>query len=450
MNPLYDRTVRAPAPGDGPTHPAAGPADAQPAFRPLAIVDVDLAEGLPAIPAVDPATGEVRGGAWCLIRSGGQPVRILEIAFEEGSDGIGADAFEERARSGAPRPPAPPLPRLAASDERDVTVVIATRDRADSLARCLDSLMVQDYGRYDIVVVDNAPATAATAELVRSRYASSPVRVRYVREDRAGLGRAHNAGLAVSGGDLLAFTDDDVLVDRDWVGRIAANFAASPRVGCVTGLILPAELKTRAQYWTERHGGFGKGLERIVYDLDEHRPADPLFPLTAGAFGSGANMAFSRQALDAVGGFDSALGAGTLARGGDDLASFAAVVRAGFQLVYEPGAIVWHHHRREEAGMWRQAYGYGMGLGAYLTSAIIKDPRVGLFLLRRLPVAVAHMAGGKSAKMNRLPDDYPRHLVHRERLGILMGVPGYLRSLRAIRRADGVRVDGTVAGAGAK
>ena len=99
----------------------------------------------------------------------------------------------------------------------------------------------------------------ATADLIAARYAG-PRAVRYVRENIPGLGRAHNAGLANLSSEFALFTDDDVVVDPNWVAAMAANFDQAGRVGCVTGLILPAELDTRAQFWTERHGGFGKGF----------------------------------------------------------------------------------------------------------------------------------------------------------------------------------------------
>jgi glycosyltransferase involved in cell wall biosynthesis len=405
-------------------------------FRPWRIVDADLDAGLPDLRAVDPDTGVRYGGAWCMVRSGGRPVKILQVPLAAGD--VDAAAFTGLVRADETPMPAPPLPRPAADAPPAVSVVIATRDRPDMLARCLDSLLGQSRRALEIIVADNAPATSATADMIAARYADAGVR--YVREDRPGLGIAHNAGLALARGDVVAFTDDDVIVDEDWVAAIAANFAASDRIGCVTGMIAPAELLTRAQYWTECHGGFGKGVERRLFDLDAHRPRDPLFPFTAGAFGSGANMAFSRAALDAIGGFDPALGAGTKARGGDDLDSFLAVIRAGFRVAYDPGAIVWHHHRRGEEGMRRQAYGYGVGLGAYLTKQVIEDPAVLAFLLRRAPAAVAHMFGGSSEKLARLPDDYPRSLVWRERLGILMGVPGYLRSRRDRDRRPGRRL----------
>ena len=410
-----------------------------PEFLPIRIVDADLAQGLPDLTRDDPATGKTYGAAWCLIREGGQPVKIMEVPLDRPV--IASDAFRALVEAdGQAKPPAP-IPPAAGAKAPHVTVVIATRDRADSLRRCLDSLLTQTYPDMDIVVVDNAPSSNETFDLIEKTYAQTS-RVTYVLEKKPGLARAHNAGIAAARGEVIAFTDDDVIVDPAWVAMIAANFALSERIGCVSGLILPAELDTRAQYWTERHGGFGKGLARKIFDPQTPHLYGPLFPYAAGAFGSGANMAFRRETLARMGGFDATLGAGTLARGGDDLDGFFAAIRTGCQIAYEPGAIVWHHHRRSEEGMRRQAYGYGVGLGAYLTKLIVEDPtRIAVFI-RRFPAALSHLFSRKSGKMERLPSDYPARLVWSERWGIVMGVPGYLKSRRALRRERAMPAEG--------
>jgi O-antigen biosynthesis protein len=400
-------------------------------FAPIRIVEVDLDGPRVGIKAVDAKTGQRYGGAFCAVRSGGELVDLVEVPLY--GVNLPADALSEvlartrRTMVPAEVRPAPPPPDSFAR------IVIATRDRPDSLAKCLDSLLAQSHQNFEIVVVDNCPSSAATRDLIATYYAGTG-RIHYRREDRAGLGHAHNAGLLGNAAGVVAFTDDDVRVDSRWLSALLRNFVGSERVGCVTGLILPAELETRAQYWTERHGGFGKGLERRVFDLGEHRLPGPLFPFAAGNFGSGANMAFSREALEAVGGFDGALGAGTLARGGDDLASFVSVIQAGYQIVYEPQAIVWHHHRRGADGMERQAYGYGVGLGAYLTKFLVEKPGTAWHYLRALPAGALHLMGGASPKNARLPPDYPPHLRWSERRGIVAGLPAYLRSRASFRR----------------
>jgi O-antigen biosynthesis protein len=407
----------------------ARPAIARP-FAPIKIHDIETTAPLPAIPAQDAVTGERFGGAFCLLRKNGTPVALLESPLH-GANIIPRELQALVSKSLASES-AGHDPALLSTTGLAATVVIATRDRPASLAVTLDSILVQDYPNFDIVVVDNAPRSTETADLIARRYASTG-RVIYLREDRPGLGRAHNAGMSKVTGTVVAFTDDDVIADPRWLSSIMANFERDEALGCVTGLILPAELETRAQVWTEKHGGFGKGFQRKTYDLHHNRPESPLFPYTAGQFGSGANMAFSTSALRRVGNFDSALGAGTLARGGDDLAAFYAIVAGGFRLVYEPAAVVWHHHRRAEEGMRRQAFSYGMGLGAYLTKIIVDKPATALHLARIFPAGIKHMMGPSAPKSQRLPMDYPKSLVWRERFGILAGVVGYVRSRHALR-----------------
>lgn len=403
-----------------------------PPFEPIQIIDWDLGTRPAARLREKIKPDAWCGGAFCLFRSKGTPVAIEELHFDgtEKLDNCVDDVLERLSASNVShllRTPSGPRSPW-------VTVIVATHNRPDGLLRCLDSLLTQTYTAMNVIVVDNAPSSNATADLVAGIFAPSG-RVQYALENRQGLGAAHNTGLALALGDIVAFTDDDVIVDPNWAATIASEFAYSPNTGCVTGMILPAELETRAQYWTERHGGFSKGIVRRVFDLEGNRPQDPLYPYAAGTFGSGANMAFRREALLEVGAFDAALGAGTPACGGDDLASFVAVLEAGHQLVYAPSAIVWHFHRRAEAGMRRQAYGYGVGLGAYLTQQVLSNPRKLLQFSQKLPSAFVHLFSDSSDKMQRLPDDYPRHLVWRERFGILMGLPGYLKSRLRTRRS---------------
>jgi GT2 family glycosyltransferase len=314
------------------------------------------------------------------------------------------------------------------------TVVVATRERPDSLSRCLESLLALDYPEYEIVVVDNAPQTSATRELLdREQFRG---RVEYVREDLRGLAAAHNRGLAEAGGEFVAFTDDDVAVDRLWLLELARGFGMADRVACVTGLIVPAVLDTPAQLIAEELWGWGKGFSVRVFDQTSDG-GDPLYPFTAGTFGSGANMAFDTAALRSLGGFDAATGAGTLARGGDDLSGFLSVISAGHRLVYNPAAFLRHAHHADREALRRQAYGYGVGLTAYLTKAVLDRPR--------RAIALGRAAGPGLARLRRLHADVqgdnstdrrdrPSDLVWAERWGMVRGPAAYVRSRRRVRR----------------
>jgi cellulose synthase/poly-beta-1,6-N-acetylglucosamine synthase-like glycosyltransferase len=313
-----------------------------------------------------------------------------------------------------------------------VSVVVATRNRPRELAGCLRSLLAQSYPAAAVVVVDDAPGGDLTAAVVARFAARGPFS--YVPGERRGLAAAHNRGLEQVSTPFVAFTDDDVVADPQWLEQIVVAFASTDDVACVTGKIVPCELVTAAQMLLEAYAGFNKGASRRVYDLGANRPSDPLFPFAAGTVGSGANMAFTRSALLELGGFDPALGAGTRARGGDDLAAFFEVIQRGHRLVYEPAAIVHHHHPEEARALKRQVYGYGVGLTAYLTKCMLDRPRLLPAVARRLPAAIAHVLSPGSAKNARLPPGYPAGLVGLERLGMLAGPFAYLASRRAVGR----------------
>ncbi len=315
--------------------------------------------------------------------------------------------------------------RRMLADEPKITVVIATRDRTASLLRCLASVSRLNYRAFDVVVVDSAPASDLTARTLAGRQ-DWPFTLRYLRAARPGLALAHNEALRAVTGEIVAFTDDDVEVDGEWLSAFAEAFTETG-AACVTGLILPAELETRAQLLVERAGGFARGFTRRTFTSDMPDP-EPLFPFTAGRFGSGANMAFRTGWLLSHGGFDPATGAGTPAKGGDDLIAFLRTIVDGGTLVYEPAAVLRHWHRRDYEGMRRQAFGYGMGLGAYLTAAVWSRPLLLAAMLRRAGPAAVHMLGSHSEKNSGRGESFPRELVWRELAGVLAGPLGYARS----------------------
>ncbi|WP_328480322.1 glycosyltransferase [Streptomyces sp. NBC_00377] len=414
-------------------------------IRPVQVAELELdGSGVlrpgPGSPPVTP--GEV----FVLVRRAGRPIGTLLAQVPEGTDPKSVLLDLAARRHGDAGPAGGPAPAPARGPARVpfTTVVVATRERAEKLAHALDSLLAQDHPDFEIVVVDNARVTHATRDLVRRKYAE---RVRYVTEPMPGLAVAHNKGVGAARGEVIAFTDDDVVADPRWLTELTAPFTADPGLGCATGLILPARLGTPAQVLLESHGGFAKGFTARTYDPKEPPADEPLFPFTAGRFGSGANMAFRAEVLRAVGCFDPATGAGTLARGGDDLYGFVRVLADGHRLHYTPRALVWHHHRETWRDLETQAYGYGAGLTAYLTAILVNRPGLLPAFLARLPRGIAHArtltagreagatAGGSPGGHDDRSHAWPGRLSRLQRRGMLYGPVGYLRARRAWRGA---------------
>ncbi len=256
-----------------------------------------------------------------------------------------------------------------AGPEPSVTVAVCTRDRPADLARCLDALHALRTPGPELLVVDNAPRTDATERLVAGRAG-----VRYLREPRAGLDRARNLALAEASGELIAFTDDDVVVDPDWVAALTAVFRQDPQVGAVTGLVQPLELETEAQRLFERYRSFARGVARVrAAAAPDGGSLGGRYGMT-GSFGTGANMAFRRHVLLQLGGFDPSLGAGMPTRGGDDLDIFFRVLKAGWALVYEPAAVVRHRHRREMDALVDQIRDHGVSFSSYVVRVATLHP----------------------------------------------------------------------------
>jgi glycosyltransferase involved in cell wall biosynthesis len=416
-----------------------------------AVLEVDLADPLPELLPATCASHRFRSQIRLLLRLHTRPVGQLKLQL--GSNGMNAtELATEIWRVAGPqvrshlRDDGLPVPgqlqasglgnevepaclttrRTLLKEAPSVTVLIATRDRTYSLARCLRSLSQLAYPRYNVLVVDNAPTTDETARAIEALQGRlGAAQIRYLREERPGLALAHNRGIKEATGEWLAITDDDVVVDPHWLTGLIEGASVAPEVACVTGLILPAEIETPAQELLEQYGGFSRGFTPRRYNLDRDRPLDPLFPFTTGRLGSGANMAFNTEFLRGCGGFDPATGAGTPARGGDDLFGFFRVLTAKRDLVYEPSAMLWHWHRRDYKSLRRLAHGYGVGLGAYLTSAVVHEPRLLWQLARSVVPGVRHFLSRSSSKNAFKQPDFPRALEVTELLGVMRGPFAY-------------------------
>jgi glycosyltransferase involved in cell wall biosynthesis len=313
-----------------------------------------------------------------------------------------------------------------------ISVVVPTRDPDKHIADCLDSIGRQEYPDFEIIVVDNASTTETLHRVLRDRVPRLPIHC--LTEPRPGVSRARNAGARATGGQIVAFLDDDVIADQHWLAEVARGFRVAPDVAAVTGPILPVALDTSAQDWFEQAGGHvkGRGWTETVFDRASHARQHPLYPLPP--FGATGNLAVNRTVLAELGGFDVALGPGTPTRGGEDMAFLCDLMLAGHTLVYRPGALVRHHHHAEVAQLVGQFLGYGTGLTAFYTRMVLKNPRHLATLARLAPRALRDVLGTGSARTAQMRADYPSELESIKRRGMLHGPAAYLRSRWAVRR----------------
>lgn len=231
----------------------------------------------------------------------------------------------------------------------DLSLVICTRNRAMQLRRCLEVLRQQDYcpHRWELVLVNNG-SSDDTDFVMRADALSLPCSVTLVDEPRPGQTRARNAGVRKAKAPLVAFTDDDCYVAKDYVSRVVEVFRRQDvdYVGGRVELHDPTdapETIQRRPYEME----FDRGL--VMYPGDIH----------------GANMAFRRGVWEYVGGFDERLGPGTRFVC-DDIDFLSRASMAGFEGLYDPQLLVWHHHGRKPGpDVDRLRTTYARGRGAY-------------------------------------------------------------------------------------
>jgi GT2 family glycosyltransferase len=220
------------------------------------------------------------------------------------------------------------------------TVIVPTRNRLQELARCLASLKDLRFpsDRFNVVVVNDGGADPR--EVVDS--VSDCLRISLVSQEQAGPGAARNAGAATTSADTLAFIDDDCVADPDWLSALSARLTASPDavVGGRVLNLLDGNIYARTSQTLLGHV--------YRYYHEERRGSLQFFTTN--------NMAVSTSTFLKVGGFDAGFAFACEDRDWSDRA-----LLAGFELVYEPKAIVRHAHDLSLLALLRQHQQYGQG-----------------------------------------------------------------------------------------
>ncbi len=225
-----------------------------------------------------------------------------------------------------------------------VSIIIPTCDRKDSLKAALDSVAGLDYprDRYEVLVVDDG-SVDGTEQLVRELQARVPIVLRYFRQEKKGLSAAKNVGIRESRGEILVFTDDDCLLEKEWLALLVKPFD-SPGVGVVGGPDRIPEasgpLATCIDYSVTSFIGTGGVREGGAMRLAKYYPR-------------GCNTAMLKSVVEKVGGFDENF------RAGEDIELVYRVKRAGYSIAYASEAFVWHKRRASFRTFLRQIFSRG-------------------------------------------------------------------------------------------
>lgn len=215
------------------------------------------------------------------------------------------------------------------------TAVLCTFNRCQSLAVALESISVQvvpNSMEWEILVVDNN-STDRTREVVEDFSRRYPGRFRYLFEPEPGKSRALNAGIREAQGEILAFTDDDVIVERTWLASLTSALHKGEWAGA-GGRIVPV-WDCSTPLWLPRKERYALA-PLVAFDLgpEPRQLAEAPF---------GANMAFRRQVFQKYGGFRTDLGrCGGSLLSSEDSEFGNRLLTGGERLRYEPSAVVYH------------------------------------------------------------------------------------------------------------
>jgi GT2 family glycosyltransferase len=212
-----------------------------------------------------------------------------------------------------------------------ITVVVCSCNGARTIRDTLEGLKRLAYPEFEVIVVNDGSTDATPA--IAAQYG-----VRLISTENRGLSSARNTGWQAATGEIVAYIDDDAYPDPHWLHYLAYSFITGDWVGVGGPNIAPAGDGPIAECVAHAPGG---PVHVLLSDREaEHIP--------------GCNMAFRREALAAIGGFDPRYRAA-----GDDVDVCWRLQARGGKIGFHAGAMDWHHRRNSLAMYWRQQKGYG-------------------------------------------------------------------------------------------
>jgi GT2 family glycosyltransferase len=212
-----------------------------------------------------------------------------------------------------------------------VSVVVCTHNGGRTLADCLKGLQKLDYPDYEVIVVDDG-SRDASADI------AAQFDCRLIRTANCGLSSARNTGWQQSTGEIVAYIDDDAFPDPDWLRYLARSFRRSSHAAIGGPNLPPPTNNLIVQCIAHAPGGPTHVL--LTDELAEHIP--------------GCNMAFRRDCLEQLGGFDPQFWVA-----GDDVDICWRIQERGWTIGFSPATLVWHYRRSSVRAYWKQQKGYG-------------------------------------------------------------------------------------------
>jgi len=215
-----------------------------------------------------------------------------------------------------------------------VSVVVCNYNGNETLDETLSSLEELDYPDYEVILVEDG-STDSSLEIGRRH----EPRVRVIARENKGLSAARNVGAEAATGEIVAYIDSDAYADPDWLRFLVLAMDSGPFSGAGGPNLTPESDGLTSQFIALCPGN-------PTYVLKDNRTSEHI---------AGVNMAFRRDLLLSLGGFDPVHRAA-----GDDVDICWRFEDAGLPLAFSPAAIVWHHRRSSIRTYLKQQSGYGV------------------------------------------------------------------------------------------
>ncbi len=408
---------------------------------PIFVASWDARSGEPRLAIPESPDGPTYRSARVLVTEGVDPLGFVTVPIDTSSGSpsidmataasplVGYWSTDEPTRQG------PARPTLPAENERRsatavISVIITTNNRPAELSEVLRGIDAQTRRPDEVIIVDNGGVDR------RSQLPLDAITlpVRYVQAAPIGMCFSRNVGTRRAKGDLLVYLTDDAIPAPHWLAELLVGMDR-PGVGAAYGSTVPLRLENPGQILFEQAFNWSakQGLEpRLLQPVGAS--TDPLSPYRLSDFPAGAQMGLWRDWYDKIGGFDDAIGAGTLVRGGDDLDITSRLLIAGARVALQPSALAWHDDDTTMESLPNKMYAYGTGLFGFLMKHLV-DSSSRTILLKRIPTGVrlavtAPWNVDGIASIEPAEVTIPRPLMARHFWGRVSGPFLYLRSRR--------------------
>lgn len=227
-----------------------------------------------------------------------------------------------------------------------VSVIVPVLNGEATIESLLESLLEIDYSKEKIeTVIVDGNSTDKTKDLV----AKYPVKL--LIEKRKGPNVARNTGIKHTNSEIIAFTDSDCIVPKNWIKKIVENFR-DPKIGCVGGSVKGLNDDFLSKY-------ADNSISPMIRVCKKRKELDSIGAFTGCPVG--CNMSFRREALEDVGGFDE-----NIRYSFEEEELIERICRTGHKLILNPQVLVWHMHRSNLRNILKQAFKYGKGAGSLL------------------------------------------------------------------------------------